>query len=237
VNGPFALNSSSTQKLWLNLCRKQSSSVLCIDPISGDSISSYSCLVDASGGGVDAGRLLSVHVNDDRSVRMSYTNGQTAKGCTGPSTTDILLICDPDTDTSSPVEVSGSSICALQLEWRISYACYLCDQSDKTTDYEHRESDCVNNNHTLADFRIHDCYGPKVINSSSEYCKVPFHVPIYLIVIVLAVIVLLIVIVIAIAVWNLRLQKQYSALVQKSSGSYEMDEVPESAIPDDEEDQ
>ena len=229
ANGPFTLTSSSTQKLWLNICAKQSSSVLCIDPITGDSINTYSCLVDSTGSGVDAGRLLSVNVDETtKAVRLFYQNGQVAKGCTEPTTTDILMTCDPDNDNGSPVEVEGSTLCALRFEWKTSYACYVCEDED----YENRKTDCEDKKLTSADIRISDCYGPKVQNSEIEDCKIPFHVSIYIIIIVVVVIVLLIVIVVVIIAWNMRLQKQYSALVQKSSGSYEMSEIPESATED-----
>ena len=221
----YDINSISA-KLWLNVCQKKTSSVYCIDPITGNSISTYSCQVDSNGSGIDSGNLLSVDV-DDNSIVMTYSNGQTTEDCANPISTEITFVCDPNDDESQPQVVNGSTECHLKLLWAIAFACPVC----RAEDYVSKSTDCVDDEQTTANIRNSACYGPLVTNSETVNCHEPIHINIWIIIVVIAVFIVLVVIVIAIIAWNRKLHSQYTALVQKGEGSYEMSETPNTAAP------
>ena len=219
LTSPFYL--SSSQQLLLNLCEKRANSLFCFDS-NGDSIDTYSCQVNSNGYGIDSGRILSVHVEENDDITFLYTNGDTTEQCAQPIQTEIRFHCDALNDNSLPYALPQSNDCHLVLQWDISYACPVCGDSD----YALRESDCENGISTSANIRQTNCSGILVKDSETNECTTSLSVSIIVIIAVVIVLFILVVVIIIIVVWNGKIHSDYKALVQKSSGEYEMSEAP-----------
>jgi len=223
ITGPFALD-STTDKLWLNVCAKKSSPLICIDSFTGESINTYSCQVDSTGRGYDSGRLLSVDIINDQQIQMIYSDGDITEGCTSPITTQLLISCSVGNDLTIPYETEDSTPCNLRLQWDISYACPLC----KEEDYENKTSECVNGKQTVALVRMRDCYGPDIRDANDDVdCSNPMSVSLIILIAVCIVVVILVAAIAVIVYFNWKIQKKYAALVQKDNGSYEMSDLPD----------
>ena len=223
-SGPFDIGLSNL--LWLNICKKESSSLLCIDS-AGNSIDTYSCQVNNQGEGIDSGRILNIDIDSTTNdITMVYTNGQTTINCPDPIETEVHFHCDPATDVSLPYSLLHSTSCHIILQWNISIACPICDDSD----YVQRQSDCENGQTTSASIKKGACYGPSVKDTTTAECTDVWSVSIPIIIAVGIVFVILVIVIIIIVVWNGKMHRDYTALIQKKgSDDYEMSEVPEAA--------
>ena len=232
MSGPFSLT-TTTDKLWLNVCAKKSSPVICVDSSTGASINTYSCEIDSTGRGYDSGHLLSVAFGEKQSVIMSYSEGGVNNDCPSPITTSILFTCNADNDTSLPFELEGSSPCGLRLQWNISFACPVCTEDD----YELKTSDCVDGKQTIAYVRSRDCYGP-AIKDADDGVECSNSLGVFWVILISSCTVggILLVVIGFILYWNRTLQKKYFALVQKESGNYEMSDLPDTLLDEDDDD-
>jgi len=242
-HGPYSLNQSSPMKdahLWMNLCAKKSSNVVCIEPVTGKPIHTYMCQVDSLGIGIDIGHQLSVEMervdlDDDEDdtnetlLRLVYTEGKVGSGCANPRTTSIALQCLPDEFTTIPHELPSSSSCDVRLEWKTAYACPVCQESD----YQAKETDCKDGQRTVTYMRTRDCNGPSVLRADLESCVNRYSVSLAFFIIVGAIIVVLLAVLVAAVVYSRRLQNRYTALVNQTEGHYEMKDMEdnESVLP------
>jgi len=226
-SGPFDIGLSNL--LWLNVCYKRSSSLLCIDS-AGKSIDTYSCQVNNQGFGIDSGHILNVDFEEGTDdIIMTYSNGQTTTDCPNPIQTKVHFHCDPSTDLSLPYSLPQSNSCNILLQWNITIACPLCVDDD----YVYRESDCENGKTTSGYIKHGACYGLAVKDTNTVECTTVWSVSVPIIVAVSIVFVIFVIVIIIIVVWNGKLHRDYTALIKKKgSNDYEMQEVPPSQDPE-----
>ena len=222
-HGPYSLTSTEDD-LWVNLCQKASSNVVCLDP-TGDSIHTYVCAVNSRGAGTDMGHKLAVtQRSTDSAILFTFTEAQMAH-----CDTQIALICNTTNTNSVPIEIHGSTACNLRLEWRTAFACRLCTSDD----YETQESKCEGGEKTTNYVRKTDCYGPELLEPKTETCPKEYSVPLAVIIVIVAVFVILILVVAGILLYSRRIRNQYIALVKQSDGQYEMKNIDDTSVSND----
>ena len=230
VHGPFQLTSTPNTGVWVNLCRKRSSTVICVDP-TGAPIETYMCEIDSRGNGVDMGHYLSVSYID--SVEPAYIKFTYTYAHSSVCKTTVNLICDPDNHQSIPYELPTSTACSLKLEWPTASACPICVDGD----YEVHESACVDGVKTLTTVRASNCTGVIIRDTSTVECPKEYTFsPLFVVVVVVLLVILIAIvgIVTGILLYCCKERNKYMALIKQNEGQYEM-KTMDTSLQDDEE--